>query len=72
MSLKFMVHMAHGFLVHGFMSPVSNKRTDQYSGSFENGIRLLVEVVEVLSLIPPLYLYGECQCAFSKKPQFMY
>ncbi len=33
------LHMAHGYLLHGFMSPISNKRTDQYGGSFENRLR---------------------------------
>ena len=34
------LHMAHGYLAHGFMSPISNKRTDQYGGSFENRLAL--------------------------------
>ena len=33
------LHLAHGYLMHGFMSPLSNKRTDQYGGSFENRMR---------------------------------
>src|SRR4029078_11639954 len=33
------LHMAHGYLAHGFMSPISNKRTDQYGGSLENRLR---------------------------------
>jgi len=40
------IHAAHGYLLHEFFSPLSNKRTDQYGGSFENRIRLLLEVVE--------------------------
>lgn len=39
-------HFAHGYLVHGFLSPLSNFRTDQYGGSFENRIRLLLEIVD--------------------------
>ncbi|CAM5999617.1 unnamed protein product, partial [Sphagnum balticum] len=39
------IHAAHGFLLHSFLSPVSNKRTDKYGGSFENRIRLLLEVI---------------------------
>ncbi|KAK6614374.1 NADH:flavin oxidoreductase/NADH oxidase [Botrytis cinerea] len=40
------IHAAHGFLLHQFLSPVSNKRTDEYGGSFENRIRLLLEVIQ--------------------------
>ena len=38
------IHAAHGYLLTEFLSPTSNKRTDQYGGSFENRIRLLLEV----------------------------
>ena len=54
------IHNAHGYLLHNFISPVSNKRTDQYGGSFENRIRLTLEVVDaVRAAIPedmPLFL----------------
>ena len=54
------IHNAHGYLLHSFLSPVSNKRTDEYGGSFENRIRLTLEVVDaVRSVIPdtmPLFL----------------
>jgi 2,4-dienoyl-CoA reductase-like NADH-dependent reductase (Old Yellow Enzyme family) len=39
------IHAAHGYLLHEFLSPLSNFRTDQYGGSFENRIRLTLEVV---------------------------
>ncbi|HYF68918.1 MAG TPA: NADPH dehydrogenase NamA [Ohtaekwangia sp.] len=39
------IHAAHGYLVHEFLSPLSNQRTDVYGGSFENRIRLLLEII---------------------------
>jgi 2,4-dienoyl-CoA reductase-like NADH-dependent reductase (Old Yellow Enzyme family) len=41
------VHSAHGYLLHEFLSPVVNNRTDGYGGSFENRIRLLLEIVDL-------------------------
>lgn len=39
------IHSAHGYYLHSFLSPLSNKRTDQYGGSFENRTRALKEIV---------------------------
>lgn len=47
------IHAAHGYLIHEFYSPLSNKRTDEYGGSFENRIRLLLEVIESVKQIWP-------------------
>lgn len=41
------IHNAHGYLLHSFLSPASNHRTDEYGGSFENRIRLTLEVVDL-------------------------
>ncbi|TGO57671.1 hypothetical protein BCON_0063g00280 [Botryotinia convoluta] len=47
------IHGAHGYLLHSSLSPVTNKRTDQYGGSWENRIRLLIETIKaVRSVIP--------------------
>ncbi|MDP4222902.1 MAG: NADH:flavin oxidoreductase/NADH oxidase [Bacteroidota bacterium] len=42
------IHSAHGYLLHEFLSPLSNRRTDEYGGPFENRIRLLLEVVKAV------------------------
>ena len=45
------IHGAHGYLFHQFYSPQSNHRTDAYGGSFENRIRLLVEVTRAVKSV---------------------
>lgn len=42
------IHAAHGYLLHSFLSPLSNKRTDEYGGSLENRVRLLHRVYEAV------------------------
>ncbi len=54
------IHAAHGYLIHSFYSPLSNTRTDEYGGSYENRTRFLKEIVEeVRAAIPesmPLFV----------------
>ncbi|WP_026928460.1 NADH:flavin oxidoreductase/NADH oxidase [Granulicoccus phenolivorans] len=42
------IHGAHGYLMHQFLSPMSNQRTDEYGGSFPNRTRLLLQVVDAV------------------------
>jgi mycofactocin system FadH/OYE family oxidoreductase 2 len=53
------VHISHSYLLHQFLSPLYNKRTDEYGGSFENRIRLSREVIdEVRRRVGPDFVVG--------------
>jgi 2,4-dienoyl-CoA reductase-like NADH-dependent reductase (Old Yellow Enzyme family) len=47
------IHAAHGYLLHEFLSPLSNQRTDSYGGTFENRTGLVREVVEAVRAVWP-------------------
>jgi 2,4-dienoyl-CoA reductase-like NADH-dependent reductase (Old Yellow Enzyme family) len=47
------IHAAHGYLLHSFYSPLSNQRSDEYGGSFENRVRLLLEVARIVRKVWP-------------------
>src|SRR5208283_1191094 len=50
------IHSAHGYLLHEFLSPLSNQRTDDYGGSLENRMRLTLQVAESLRRLMPAEL----------------
>jgi 2,4-dienoyl-CoA reductase-like NADH-dependent reductase (Old Yellow Enzyme family) len=47
------IHAAHGYLLHEFLSPLSNQRNDKYGGSFENRIRILIEIIHSMRKVWP-------------------
>lgn len=47
------IHAAHGYLVHEFLSPLSNRRDDAYGGSFDNRTRILREIVDAVRRVWP-------------------
>lgn len=50
------VHAAHGYLLHEFLSPLSNQRTDDYGGSFDNRVRFTLETVKAVRAVWPQHL----------------
>lgn len=50
------IHAAHGYLLHEFLSPLSNRRTDGYGGSFEHRTRLLREILQAVRAVWPAEL----------------
>lgn len=48
------LHAAHGYLINSFLSPLTNHRTDQYGGSFENRILFLVEIIDLIKEQTPI------------------
>ena len=47
------IHGAHGYLIHEFLSPLSNQRTDEYGGSFDNRVRFALEVATAVRAVWP-------------------
>jgi NADPH2 dehydrogenase len=50
------LHYAHGYLAHSFLSPIANKRTDQYGGSFENRMRFGIELARAVRAVVPRHV----------------
>ena len=50
------LHAAHGYLIHEFLSPLTNHRSDDYGGSFDNRIRFLLEVIKAVRTEWPAHL----------------
>ncbi|HLK65363.1 MAG TPA: NADH:flavin oxidoreductase/NADH oxidase [Bryobacteraceae bacterium] len=50
------IHSAHGYLIHEFLSPLSNHRTDEYGGEFSNRCRFAAEVIQAVRQVWPAHL----------------
>lgn len=48
-----MLHAAHGYLIHQFLSPLSNQRTDEYGGSFDKRLRFLTDIISAVKAVVP-------------------
>ena len=58
------IHAAHGYLLHEFLSPLSNRRTDEYGGSLENRMRLPLRVAEAAA---PADARRSCRCSCASR-----
>lgn len=58
------VHMAHGYLLHSFLSPLSNRRDDEYGGDFENRVRFPLQAAAAVRRVWPaeLPLFARLSC----------
>ena len=53
------IHAAHGYLLHSFLSPISNKRIDDYGGNYDGRIKLLKDIIiEIRKKIPLKFLFS--------------
>lgn len=50
------LHGAHGYLINEFLSPLTNQRTDEYGGSFDNRMRFLLEIIDAVRSVWPAHL----------------
>jgi len=63
------IHSAHGYLLHEFLSPLSNQRTDEYGGSFANRVRLALRVAKAIRKVWPerLPLFSRISASYWKE-----